>query len=72
MTGATAAYDAEADAISVRFAPQGASYAESEEVAPGVVLDYDAAGRVIAVELLYVRELLARGTRAGAETAADK
>ncbi len=72
MTGATAAYDAEADAISVRFASQGASYAESEEVAPGVVLDYDRAGRVIAVELLYVRELLARGTLAGAETPADK
>jgi uncharacterized protein YuzE len=64
MTTARATYDAEADAISVRFAPDGATYAESEEVAPGVVLDYDAQGRVIGVELLYVRDLLAAdGTR---------
>jgi uncharacterized protein YuzE len=52
MSKAKATYDPEADAISVRFAPSGATYAESEEVAPGVVLDYDAAGRVIGVELL--------------------
>lgn len=44
MTTARATYDAEADAILVRFAPDGATYAESEEVAPGVVLDYDAPG----------------------------
>jgi uncharacterized protein YuzE len=52
MSKAKATYDPEADAISVRFAPSGTTYAESEEVAPGVVLDYDAAGRVIGVELL--------------------
>jgi len=61
MSKAKTTYDPEADAISIRLAPIGATYAESEEVAPGVVLDYDAAGRVIGVELLYVRELLAAG-----------
>ena len=61
MRRATATYDPEADAIAVRFAPDGARYVESEEVAPGVVLDYDAEGRVIGVELLYVSELLASG-----------
>ena len=61
MSKATANYDPEADAISVRFAPPDARYAESEEVAPGVVLDFDAQGRVIGVELLYVRDLLAAG-----------
>jgi uncharacterized protein YuzE len=62
MTKPTATYDAEVDAISVRFAPEGAQYVESEEVAPGVVLDYDTDGRVIGVELLYVRDLLATGS----------
>jgi uncharacterized protein YuzE len=61
VTTAKATYDAEADAILVRFAPDGASYVESEEVVPGVVLDYDSQGRVIGVELLYVRDLLAAG-----------
>jgi uncharacterized protein YuzE len=68
MTKPTATYDAEVDAISVRFAPEGAQYVESEEVAPGVVLDYDTDGHVIGVELLYVRDLLATGN-AGTVTA---
>jgi hypothetical protein len=51
-----------ADAIGVYFAPEGAEYVESEEVAPGVTLDFDAQGRVIGVEILYVRDLLARGS----------
>jgi uncharacterized protein YuzE len=38
-------------------------------VAPGVVLDYDAQGRVIGVELLYVSDLLSAGK---AEDAAAK
>lgn len=54
MTQPTATYDREVDAIAVRFAPDGARYAGSEEVAPGVVLDYDEQGRVIGVELLDV------------------
>ncbi len=69
MSEATATYDPEADAISVRFAPPGTTYAESEEVAPGVVLDFDADGRVIGVELLYVRDLLATGREAAGEQA---
>ncbi len=36
-----ASYDREADAIGVYFAPDGAEYDRSEEIAPGVVLDYD-------------------------------
>lgn len=61
MSKPSVTYDPEADAIAVRFAPEGVCYYESEEVAPGVVLDYDADGRVIGVELLYVRDLLASG-----------
>jgi uncharacterized protein YuzE len=59
-----ATYDPEADAIAVRFKPEGSKYAESEEVAPGVILDFDAEGRVIGVELLSVRELLEKGSLA--------
>lgn len=61
MNKPRATCDPEADAIAVRFAPEGARYCESEEVAPGVVLDDDTDGRVIGVELLYVRDLLASG-----------
>lgn len=62
MTKARATYDPQADAMFIRFAPEDAKYVESEEVAPGVVLDYDAEGRVIGVELLSVRRLLATGS----------
>lgn len=61
MNQPSATYDPEADAIAIRFAPEGARYRDSEEVAPGVVLDYDAEGRVIGVELLYMRDLIASG-----------
>lgn len=70
-----ATYDREADAIGVYFAPDGAGYVESEEVAPGLTLDYDADGHVIGVELLYVSKLLATGStdeQAGERAAADK
>lgn len=71
---ANATYDPEADAIGIHFAPEGANYVESEEVAPGLTLDYDAEGRVIGVEILGVRRLLAEGSLVamGDEPAADK
>jgi len=43
-------YDAEADALYVRFAD--ASIVESEEIAAGVILDFDAEGRIVAIESL--------------------
>jgi uncharacterized protein YuzE len=54
-----ARYDAEADALYVRFAE--ATVIESEEVRPGVVLDYDDQGRIVAVEILDASEHLASG-----------
>ena len=54
-----ATYDPEADAIGVYFAAEGAEYLETEEVAPGLSLDYDVNGRVIGVEIAGVRRLLA-------------
>ena len=52
-------YDREADALYVRFTE--APVIESEEVRPGIVLDYDAHGRIIAVEILDASEHLASG-----------
>ncbi|MFL5199094.1 MAG: DUF2283 domain-containing protein [Microvirga sp.] len=43
-------YDPEADALYVRFAE--AKIVESEEVRPGVVLDFDAEGRIVGMEIL--------------------
>jgi uncharacterized protein YuzE len=43
-------YDAEADALYVRFSET--AVVESEEVSEGVVLDFDADGRIVAIELI--------------------
>jgi uncharacterized protein YuzE len=51
-------YDPVADALAVHFGPAGACL-ESQEVAPGVILDFDAQGSVIGVEVLHVQK---RGT----------
>lgn len=52
-------YDPEADAVYVHLTD--AAVQESEEVAPGVVLDYDADGRVTGVEILSASKTLAPG-----------
>ena len=52
-------YDAEADALYLRFAD--APVSESEEVRPGIVFDFDADGRIVAVEILDATEHLASG-----------
>ena len=44
----------EADAMFVRFGPDGVKSAETEEVAPGIMLDFDESGEVIGIEILYV------------------
>lgn len=51
-------YDPEADAFAVWFAGKDA-YVDSREVAPGVILDFDANGQVIGIEVLSVRERMA-------------
>ena len=49
-------YDPEADAMFIWFGPEGVTSAETEEVAPGIMLDFDADGRVIGIEVLSVGE----------------
>lgn len=50
-------YDSEADALYLRFAD--APVSESEEVRPGIVFDFDADGRIVAVEIPDATEHLA-------------
>jgi uncharacterized protein YuzE len=48
-------YDPEADALTLRLSE--APVADSEEVASNVILDFDAEGRVVGIEMLFVSEL---------------
>ena len=48
-------YDPEADAFYARFAPDGTVIAETSEVAPGVMIDLDASGQMVGIEVLSVR-----------------
>lgn len=52
-------YDKDTDAMFVRFT-QG-KIVESEEVSPGIVLDFDVEGRIVAIEVLDARQRLAPG-----------
>jgi len=60
-------YDAEADALYVRFAD--AHVVDSQEVSDGVVLDFDSEGRIVAIEVLDASKHLAAG--ASLPTAAE-
>ena len=57
-------YDPEADAMFVWFGPEGVKSAETEEVAPGVMLDFDDNGEVVGVEILYVSRRMAKAKAA--------
>jgi uncharacterized protein YuzE len=49
-------YDPEADAMFIRFAAEGVISSRTEEVSPGVMLDFDQSGALIGIEVLDVRE----------------
>ena len=48
-------YDPEADVFHVAFGPEGARSDSSEEVAPGVFVEFDPNGNPIGVEVISVR-----------------
>ncbi len=52
-------YDSEADALVLRFAD--AQVVESEEVRPGLSLNFDAEGRLVALEVLDASASLTAG-----------
>ncbi|MGL4440086.1 MAG: DUF2283 domain-containing protein [Bosea sp. (in: a-proteobacteria)] len=60
-------FDAEADAVHVLFSND--KIVESEEVHPGIVFDFDAAGHIVAIELLDAREQLTAKTIADLQAA---
>lgn len=49
-------YDADLDQLAIQFADRAA--VESEEVAPGLVLDFDAEGRVVGIEVAHASETM--------------
>ena len=54
-------YDPDVDALYVRFADT--PVVESEQVSAGIVLDYDADGRIVAIELLDASKHVASGAK---------
>ncbi|MEP9355180.1 DUF2283 domain-containing protein [Xanthobacter sp. KR7-65] len=52
-------YDQETDAMFFRFAT--GTLVESEGISPGIVLDFDAEGRIVAMEVLDARKRQAPG-----------
>jgi uncharacterized protein YuzE len=48
--------DEAADALYIRL--EESEIVESEEVSPGVILDFDDGGRVVGIEILNVRQRL--------------
>jgi uncharacterized protein YuzE len=53
-------YDPEADATFVWFGPEETKAGRTQEVAPGIMLDFDSDGRVIGIEVLDVSERMMR------------
>jgi uncharacterized protein YuzE len=53
MTTPIVTYDPDADAAYIRFSPEAVQ--DSEEVSDGIVLDYDAEGRIVGMEVLDAR-----------------
>ena len=49
----TVTYDPDANAAYIRFSPEPVE--ESEEVSTGIVLDYDADGRIVGMEVMDAR-----------------
>ena len=61
-------YDPDTDGPDMRFAD--APVAETEEVRPGIMLDFDARGRIVAIEGLDASIHLANGAELGKLAAA--
>ena len=51
--------DREADALYLDL--DGAPAAESREISPGVILDYNEAGTVVGIEMLYLSKRVPEG-----------
>lgn len=61
--------DREADALYVRLSE--ADIVESEEVAPGVIVDYDASGTVVGLEVLQLASRFGKAAVASVQLETD-
>ncbi len=64
-------YDPEADAFYARFAPEKVRIEGTEEVAPGVMVDFDANGDVVGIEVLNASTRGAKSMEALTDAAAE-
>jgi uncharacterized protein YuzE len=67
----TVTYDREADVLYVELATGDGPETEGEEVHPGVMLMFDAAGRIIGIEITSASKILAPGAIDKIPAAAD-
>lgn len=58
MTGTKVKYDPQTDILRLRFG--NIPIEESDQVEPGVIVDYDAEGHIVGVELLDASDLITR------------
>lgn len=54
-------YDKELDILYIRFSDE--KIAESDAAKPGVVLDYDAQGRIVAIEIMNASRKMPQPTK---------
>jgi uncharacterized protein YuzE len=59
-------YDPEADVLHIAFGPQGVRSDTSEEVAPGVFVEFDPSGNPIGIEVISVQRRSGEITQARA------
>ncbi len=62
-------YDAQADILRIRL--NDVEIEESEQVEPGVIVDYDAEGHIVGIEILDASEIVQPQVKARAETSSD-
>lgn len=60
-------YDPQVDILRLRFGD--AVIEESEQVEPGVILDYDQAGNIVGLELLDASQVISKPALASTESA---
>jgi uncharacterized protein YuzE len=61
-----ASYDSEVDALSIRWSEEPVE--ESDQVEPGVIVDYDVDGHIVAIEVLNATQRIKNFPQAVSES----